>query len=104
MGAVFYPGTILKYLSVPEIEQYTSIQIDDIFTVKWKLYIAAIYLFFSRHYSDITIGDIASQITSVSIVYSTVSSGVHKKIKAPRHWPLWGEFTGDRWISRTKGQ
>ena len=20
------------------------------------------------------------------------------------HWPLWGEFTGDRWISRTKGQ
>ena len=27
-----------------------------------------------------------------------------KKIKAPRHWPLWGEFIGDRWIPRTKGQ
>ena len=27
-----------------------------------------------------------------------------KNIKAPRHWPLWGEFTGDRWIPRTKGQ
>ena len=25
-------------------------------------------------------------------------------IKAPRHWPLWGEFTGDRWIPRTNGQ
>ena len=25
-------------------------------------------------------------------------------IKAPRHWPLCGEFTGDRWIPRTKGQ
>ena len=25
-------------------------------------------------------------------------------IKALRHWPLWGEFTGDRWIPRTKGQ
>ena len=25
-------------------------------------------------------------------------------IKAPRHWPLWGEFTGDRWIPRTKDQ
>ena len=25
-------------------------------------------------------------------------------IKAPLHWPLWGEFTGDRWIPRTKGQ
>ena len=24
-------------------------------------------------------------------------------MKAPRHWPLWGEFTGDRWIPRTKG-
>ena len=27
-----------------------------------------------------------------------------ENIKAPRHWPLCGEFTGDRWISRTKGQ
>ena len=27
-----------------------------------------------------------------------------ENIKAPRHWPLWGEFTGDRWIPRTKGQ
>ena len=27
-----------------------------------------------------------------------------ENIKAPRHWPLCGEFTGDRWISRTNGQ
>ena len=27
-----------------------------------------------------------------------------KNIKAPRHWPLCGEFTGDRWISQTNGQ
>ena len=26
-----------------------------------------------------------------------------RNIKAPRHWPLWGEFTGDRWIPRTAG-
>ena len=25
-------------------------------------------------------------------------------IKAPRHWPLCGELTGDRWILCTKGQ
>ena len=25
-------------------------------------------------------------------------------MKAPRHWPLWGEFTDDRWILLTKGQ
>ena len=27
-----------------------------------------------------------------------------RNIKAPRHWPLWGEFSGDRWIPRTKGR
>ena len=27
-----------------------------------------------------------------------------KNVKAPRHWPLCGEFTGDRWIPRTNGQ
>ena len=29
---------------------------------------------------------------------------IKENIKAPRHWPLWGEFTGDRRIPRTKGQ
>ena len=34
----------------------------------------------------------ASQITSLTIVYSTVYSGVDQEnIKAPRHWPLWGK-------------
>ena len=27
---------------------------------------------------------------------------IKENIKAPRHWPLYGEFTGDRWIPRTK--
>ena len=36
-----------------------------------------------------------SQITSLTVVYSIVYSGADKKtIKAPRHWPLCGEFTG----------
>ena len=29
---------------------------------------------------------------------------VKENIKAPRHWPLWWEFTGDRWIPRTTFQ
>ena len=29
---------------------------------------------------------------------------IKENIKARRHWSLCGEFTGDRWISRTKGQ
>ena len=30
-------------------------------------------------------------------------SANQRNIEAPRHWPLWGEFTGDRWIPRRKG-
>ena len=29
---------------------------------------------------------------------------IKENIKAPRHWSLCWEFTGDRWIPRTKGQ
>ena len=48
---------------------------------------------------------IPSQITSVSIVYSTVCSAEDQRnIKALLHWLLRGEFTGDRWIPHTKGQ
>ena len=48
-------------------------------------------------------GAMASQITSITIVYSTVYSDT-ENIKTPRHWPLCGEFTGERWIPRTNGQ
>ena len=33
-----------------------------------------------------------------------IQAQIKESIKAPRHWPLWWEFTGDRWISRIKGQ
>ena len=29
---------------------------------------------------------------------------IKENTKALRHWPLWGEFTGPRWIPLTKGQ
>ena len=48
-----------------------------------------------QHYNDVIMGTIASQITSLTIVYSTVYSDADQKnIKGPRHWPLCGEFTG----------
>ena len=57
------------------------------------------------HYSDVIMGARASQITSLTIVYLTIySAQIKENIKAPRHWPLCGEFTGDRWIPRTNGQ
>ena len=33
-----------------------------------------------------------------------VQAQINENIKAPHHWPLWVEFTGDRWIPLTKGQ
>ena len=33
-----------------------------------------------------------------------IPTQMKENIKAPRHWPLYGEFTGDRWIPRTNGQ
>ena len=33
-----------------------------------------------------------------------IQAQIKENIKAPCHWPLCGEFTGDRWIPRTNGQ
>ena len=33
-----------------------------------------------------------------------IQAQIKEKIKAPRHWPLCGDVTGDRWIPRTNGQ
>ena len=58
----------------------------------------------NSHYTDFIMGAIMYQITSLTIVYSTVySTQIKENIKAPPRWPLSGEFTGDRWIPRTKG-
>ena len=56
------------------------------------------------HYSYAIMSTMASQINSLTIVYSTVYSQIKENIRTQLHWPLWGEFTGDRWNSRTKGQ
>ena len=44
----------------------------------------------------------ASQIIGVTQPF--VQAQIKENIKAPRHWPLWGEFIGDQWIPRTKVQ
>ena len=57
------------------------------------------------HYDDVTMSLMASQITSLAIVYSTVYSGADQR----KHQSsaslafVWG-IHRDRWIPRTKGQ
>ena len=59
----------------------------------------------SMHYSDVILGAMASQITGISIVYSSVCSDAdQRKHQSSASLSLWGEFTGDRWIPLTKGQ
>ena len=41
----------------------------------------------------------ASQITSLTMLTQLfIQSQIKENIKAPRHWPLLGEFSGDWWI------
>ena len=50
---------------------------------------------FPQHYIDVIMTTMASQITSLTVVYLTVYSDADQRnIKAPRHLPLCGEFTG----------
>ena len=52
------------------------------------------------HHNDVIISAMASQITSLTIVYSAVYFGADQSAdqnpKSPRHLPLWKEFTSDR--------
>ena len=51
------------------------------------------FVYIISHYCDVIMGAVASQITSLTIVYSTIK----EKIKAARHWPLCGhtQVTGE---------
>ena len=49
-------------------------------------------------------GAMASQITDLLFTQLLVQARIKENIKAPRHWPLQVEFTGNRWIPLAKGQ
>ena len=49
------------------------------------------------HYNDVIMNATAYQITSLTIFTKPLNQEqIKENIKAPRHWPLHGEFTGDR--------
>ena len=64
----------------------------------------------NRHYDDVRHNDHAGvsnhQPHGCLTLFnqSFIQALIKENIKAPRHWPLCGKFTGDRWISRTNGQ
>ena len=57
------------------------------------------------HYNDVIMGAIASQITSLAIVYSTVYSGWDQsKHQSSTSLAFVPGIHRDRWIPRTNGQ
>ena len=58
-------------------------------TCMWNLHGRIVGIF------SITMTTTASQITSLAVVYSIfIQAPIKENIKAPRHWPFCGEFTG----------
>ena len=58
-----------------------------------------------HHYNDVMMSAMASQITSLTIVYLTICSGADQRkhhISASLAFAM--GFIGDRWIPRTNGQ
>ena len=57
-------------------------------------------LFFSRK----AVADRLQYMCDRGFTQPFIETQLKENIKAPRHWPLCGEFTGDQWIPRTNGQ
>ena len=55
-----------------------------------------------HHYIDVIMIAMASQITSLVVATQLfIKAQIIENIKAPRHWPLCGKLTRDRWIPLT---
>ena len=70
----------------------------------WYL-IQCFLLEINYHYNDVIMTPMASQITSLTVVYSTVySDGDQRKHQSSASLAFVRGIHRDRWISRTKGQ
>ena len=58
------------------------------------------------HYGDVIMGAPWRLKSPASRWFTQpfIQAQIKENIKAPRHWPLCGEFTDHRWIPRTKDQ
>ena len=60
--------------------------------------VLASFGYVTAHYIYVLMSAMAYLITSVSLTQPSVQAQIKENIKVPRYRPLWGEFTGDRWI------
>ena len=70
-----------------------------------KTYAMELFNYILIHHNDVIIGAIAVQITSLTIVFSTVYLDTdQRKYQSSASPAFVREFTGGRWIPRTNGQ
>ena len=99
-----------RHCSLAPTHRYTN-QIGIAFEIVWYMdFIFDLrsdkrYLCIVMHYRDVIMGTIASQITSLTIVYSIVYSDLdQRKHQSSASLAFVGGIHRDRWIPRTKGQ
>ena len=69
------------------------------------LHLSSPITWFLKHYNDVIMSAMASQIPASRLFTQPfIRAQIKENTKAPLHWTLCGEFTGYRWIPRTKGQ
>ena len=70
-----------------------------------EVVVSYVYRSKERHYNDVIMTTIASQITSLTVVYSIVYSGAdQRKHQSYASLAFVQGIHRDRWIPRTKGQ
>ena len=95
-----YSHTNVRMWLANEALAYIISSIDISFLWYMNAIPVSTFIVFTRpHYDDVIMGAMVSQITQ-----KFIRAQIKENIKVPRHWPLCGEFTGDRWIPRTNGQ
>ena len=85
-----YDVIVMYFAKLLQAQSWANMCPVHMYTRDWHLNSSTSPKQCSVHYNDVIKSAMASQITSVSTVRSTVGSGPHKKVKSPRHWSLCG--------------
>ena len=93
-----------RFSSPANPKRWTQMLLHTVSPIKYLQYVHGIVVI-CFHYDDVTMSLMASQITSLTVVYSTVYSdaGQRKDQSSASLAFVWG-IHRDRWIPRTKGQ
>ena len=77
LSGIFFCSGVTKFITQPVTE--ISSKLDFRFTETYKKQHEQINHIQIQHYSDAVMGAMASQITSLTIIYSTVYAGAHQR-------------------------